>query len=256
MSAAREFEKVDGPRQPFMQIIRRHCVPLHVVSPDKSAKHFAGWKFTGGSALLWESVEGRFFVTAQHVWKELMGLVQSDPLKYMLVTYDSDGPVRIELPILVDESEELDLAVFTVKGIKDFTFDGKEFLRALTWPTPPAQDGEMIVGCGYPGAERLFRKGKFENRLFFWAHMHCSVSSSGTRLLLDGQVGRSKFGYFTETKPKGLSLPGISGAPLFALRHTLDWVGVVRSGCGDLEGYSIMATPSSFIGADGRIQKP
>ena len=78
-----------------------------------------------------------------------------------------------------------------------------------------------------------------------------TVSESGRLLLLDAHTGKGKATYFTEEKPD-LALPGISGAPLFALRDTLDWIGTVRSGCGTpLKGYSILATPSGFVGADG-----
>ena len=61
--------------------------------------------------------------------------------------------------------------------------------------------------------------------------------------------------YFTKEKPV-LGLPGISGGPLFALRDTLDWIGIVRSGWGNpRKGYSILATPSGFVGADGHISE-
>jgi hypothetical protein len=243
-------------RQPFMQLIRRHCVPLHAVAVDTSHHSEGGLKFTGGSALLWESMEGRFLVTACHVWRELVALAQRSSEKYRILTYDLNGPVLIHLPTLIDESEDLDLAVFTVRGIKDFNPNGKVFLQTPNWPTAPAQSGEIIVGCGYTGDKRIFRNGQWELQILFWAHGRWDVSQTGTRLLLDGQSGKGKASYFTKSKPKGLALPGISGAPLFALRDTLDWVGVVRSGCGEPpNGYSIQATPSSFVGPDGRIRK-
>ena len=88
-----------------------------------------------------------------------------------------------------------------------------------------------------------------------WVHRRCTVSESGKRLLLDGHSGKGKARYFTKEKPKSLALPGISGGPLFVLRDTLDWVGIVRSGCGTPpKAYSIQATPSGFVGADGRIR--
>lgn len=236
-----------------MQLIRRHCVPLHVVAADTSSD--GALKFIGGSALLWESQVGRFFVTACHVWRELIARVHEPSGKYRMFTYDLNGPVLIHMPTLIDESEELDLAVFTVLGIKNFEPNGKAFLRTLNWPTPPIKSGEMIVGCGYPGKGRMFQNGRWEQHMIVWAHLQCSVSQTGTRLLLDAQAGKGKATYFTKSKPKELALPGISGAPLFALRDTLDWVGVVRSGCGTPpNGYSIQGTPSGFIDQDGRIR--
>ena len=154
----------------------------------------------------------------------------------------------------IDESEELDIAVFDVPGIKDYNPAGKAFLRTLGWQTAPARAGEMIVGCGYPGDGRRFRSGRWEQDIMVWAHRRCTVSESGRRLLLDGHLGKGKTTYFTNERPKSLALPGISGAPLFVLRDTLDWVGIVRSGCGTPpKAYSIQATPSGFVGADGHI---
>ena len=237
-----------------MQIIRRHCVPLHAVAIDRETA--GGLKYTGGSALLWETMEGRFFATACHVWRGLMALVEKSVGKYILVRYDMEGILRIVTPILIDECEELDLAVFTFDGIDDFHPQGKAFLRTLNWPTAPAQSGEMIVGCGYPGDARFYRNGQWEQQIVFWAHKHCTVSNSGRRLLLDGQTGKGRASYFTSARPKKFGLAGISGAPLFVLRDTLDWVGIVRSGSGGPPNdYSIQATPSGFIGPDGRILK-
>ena len=229
MRANSEIEQGED-RPLYMQLIRRHCVPLHAVA---SEPHTAGGaKFTGGSAFLWETICGRFFVTASHVWWRLAELTQGSSADSRLITYDLNGPVLIHLPRLIDESEELDIAVFDVPGIKDFNPAGKAFLRTLGWQTAPARAGEMIVGCGYPGDGRRFRSGRWEQDIMVWAHRRCTVSESGRRLLLDGHSVKGKTTYFTNERPKSLPLPGISGAPLFVLRDTLDWVGIVRSGCG------------------------
>jgi len=234
-----------------MQLIRRHCVPLHAVALDPSSTGKA--KFTGGSALLWETICGRFFVTAAHVWRRLAELTQGTSAESRLITYDVNGPVLIHGPRLIDQSEELDIAVFDVLGIKDFNPAGKAFLQTPGWVTAPAKSGEMVVGGGYPGTSRKFKNGRWHLDILVWAHRQCTVSESGRLLLLDAHTGKGKATYFTEEKPD-LALPGISGAPLFALRDTLDWIGTVRSGCGTpLKGYSILATPSGFVGADGHI---
>ena len=213
-------------------------------------------KFTGGSAFLWESQVGRFIVTAYHVWRELASRMNQSPKKHRFLTYDLNGPILIHLPTIVNESEELDIAIFTAPGIKDFNPAGKAFLQTPSWPTAPAHPSETIVGCGYPGALRVFQNGRWELQILFWAHQQCSVSQTGKLMRLDGQSDKGKITYSTKSKPKKIAFPGISGAPLFALRDTLDWVGIVRSGCGSpINGYSMLATPSNFIGSDGRICK-
>ncbi len=253
MRETSEIQK--GKNRPlFMQLIRRYCVPLHAVAHEPSSTAKA--KFTGGSALLWETICGRFFVTAAHVWRRLAELTQGTSAESRLITYDVNGPVLIHGPRLIDQSEELDIAVFDVPGIKDFNPAGKAFLRTPGWVTAPAKSGELIVGCGYPAAGRKFRGQQWGLDILVWAHRRCTVSESGRLLRLDG--GRSEKGkatYFTKEKPKSLELPGISGAPLFAFRDTLDWIGIVRSGYGKpLKGYTIQATPSEFVGADGHIR--
>lgn len=137
-------------RPPYLQLIRRFCVPLHAVTTDPSNHSQGGLKFTGGSALLLETIVGRYFVTACHVWRELAALTQGRSAKYRMLSYDLNGPVLIHLPMLVDESEELDLAVFTVRSIKDFNPYGKAFLNTCNRPSATVQPGDIILGCGYP----------------------------------------------------------------------------------------------------------
>jgi hypothetical protein len=242
-------------RQPYGALIRRHCVPIQAVAAD--SREAGGFKFIGGSALLWQTMEGRFFVTACHVWRDLLTLLQHRSGKYILVVHDKVGMLRITKPILVDECDELDLAVITFDGIKDYAPGGKEFLQNLRWPTAPIQPGEFVVGCGYPGDARIFTNGQWEQQILFWAFRHCSLSKSGSRLLLDGQSAKGELSYFTKRKQGNWGLPGISGAPLFVLRDTIDWVGTVRSGVGKVAGaHSIQATPSAFVRPDGHIAKP
>jgi len=241
-------------RPDFSHLIRRHCVPLHAIAVDDNLN--GGLNITGGTALLWETICGRFYVTAYHVWEKLAELTQGPSPDYHFFTYDLLGPIRIYHPRLIDASEELDLAVFTALGIMDGDPTGKSFLQTHIWPPAPAKSGDMIVGCGYPGDMRMFFKGHWEQNILIWANRKCTVSESGERILLYAEPGKGQAAYFTRTEPQGLSLPGISGAPLFALRDTLDWVGVVRSGVGELlNGFSIQATPSGFLHPDGRIRK-
>ena len=138
-----------------------------------------------------------FFVTAAHVWRRLAELTQRPSAERRLVTYDVNGPVLIHRPRLIDQSEELDIAVFDVLGIQNFNPAGKAFLRTPGWVTSPAKSGEMIVGAGYPGAGRRFRNGRWHLEILVWAHRRCTVSDSGRLLLLDGHSGKGKAEYFT-----------------------------------------------------------
>jgi hypothetical protein len=236
-----------------MQVVRRHCVPLHAIASDKSKK--GALDITGGSALLLETICGRFFVTASHVWQELVKLTH-DSSRYDMFTYDLSGPVIIHRPRLIDECEKLDIAVFTMDGIMGFNPTGKVFLKTSSSPSAPIQPGEPIVGCGYPISLRKYDNGLWKQDLLTWVHQQCTISESGERLWLDGYSRKRKVVNFTVTERKEVPLPGISGAPLFAFRDTLDWVGVVRSGLGNPPAvYSIQATPSSFVSPDGHIRK-
>lgn len=171
--------------------------------------------------------------------------------------YDMRGPVFVHLPTLISESEELDLAVFTAPGIKEFNLHGKEFLKNLNWPCQPAQEYEIVVGGGYPGNMRTFENGVWNYRMLIWAHMRSVISSTGTQLLLNGQPDKGDLTDFSSGPLSVPELPGISGAPLFVLRDTLVWVGIVKNGCGDpRKGYTILATPSGYVSPDGSIREP
>jgi hypothetical protein len=242
-------------RPSYGALIRRHCVPIQAAAADP--REAGGLKLIGGSALLFETIERRFLVTACHVWRELWKLTRESVRKYVLLVHDITGTLRITHPILIDECEDLDLAVITFDGINDYAPGGKAFLQALRWPTAPAQPGEFVVGCGYPGDARTFRSGQWEQQILFWAFKDFTSSKSGNRLLLHGQSARGEISYFTKRKPGIWKLPGISGAPLFVLRNTIDWVGTVRSGAGNItEDISIQATPSAFVRPDGLIVRP
>jgi hypothetical protein len=128
-------------RQPYGALIRRYCVPVQAAAIDR--REDGGMKFIGGSALLWETMEGRFLVTASHVWRDLWKLMTELPDKYILVIHDMEGTLRITHPILVDECDELDLAVITFDGIKDYAPKGKEFLRTLRWPAAPRKTANL-----------------------------------------------------------------------------------------------------------------
>jgi hypothetical protein len=244
-------------RPPGMQIIRRYCVPIHVVQQKASIQKKAKVTFTGGSALLLETLVGRFIVTAFHVWQELSTRMNQSPENCRIVTYGQSGPVPLDNPMLVDGSEDLDLAILTTPRIRDISLDGKEFLRTAHRPMVLPQRGEIIMGCGYPKTLRSFEgeRGAFD--ILYWANRHWDISQTGARLMLHAQHEDGKVGYSMKSKPKQVELPGISGAPLFVLRDKVDWVGVVRSGHGSPlnNGYSIQATPSDFIAPDGRIRK-
>lgn len=210
---------------------------------------------TGATALLWRTVEGKFLVTAYHVWHELHALVTEPNSKHVLYVHGQTQPHLIPNARLVGGSESLDLAVITFDGIESFEPDGKMFYNSLSWPVPRIRSGESILFCGFPGAGRIVKHGNYRQHILGVAFRGCDVSK-GDHLIMASATGDTGVAqYYMPYRPKEMDVPGVSGAPVFAAREgRVHFVGVVIRGIlspnGDL---SIQARPTRFINADGSI---
>lgn len=195
-------------RNSAFELVRQHCVPLMAISPAAKGDWTAPAAnlkpvsaasvgngdggdprnkkpaVAGGSALLWETLEGRFLVTAFHVWSDLMGLVKRPNAKHHLFTFDRSGPVLIVEPTLVSGSEKFDIAVFSVEGIMAYRPLGKTFLRSNTWPNSPVEPGETIIGAGFPGCGRFVKNAQHYISVAGFASNETEVSASGERILI------------------------------------------------------------------------
>jgi hypothetical protein len=245
---------VNAPRSKLQVMIKPYSVPLLFLHEHAQEQLTS----CGGTALLWQSMEGRFIVGAAHVWQEL--IARRDQLRGRMSICIGMGQRVVSLLDIepVDIDDELDIVVLRAPAEIDERMGKKSFYRANKWPLPPATDGETLGVLGFPGELRTPTGFTVETNSFYYENT-CHVSVRGTLLI----------GAFPEEPPEIVvhvdfpvnpvkSLGGISGAPVFALRDGQPvWVGVVKRGPeGDGATAGLQATPSHFIQANGKLRAP
>jgi len=211
----------------------------------------------GGTAFLWQTMEGKFIVSAAHVWLELVK--QRDARRGRMSIGIGMHPRVVSLLEAepVDINEELDLVVLRAPAEITERMGNKAFYRTNTWPLAPALDGETLGVLGFPGELRRPRGLTIETNSFYYENM-CAVSA---RSILIGAFQDELPVTVTHTdravKPMK-SFGGISGAPVFVLRAGQPvWVGVVKRGAaGSGAEAGLQATHAHFIQTDGRLCVP
>lgn len=211
----------------------------------------------GGTALLWQSLEGKFIVSAAHVWR---GLVQQrDQLHGRMSIFIGLAPKVVSLleaePISIDDN--LDLVVLRAPPETDGQLGKKAFYQTRTWPLAPAADRETLGVLGFPGEIRRSQQFTVETESFYYENT-CAVSSRGTNLLIGAFAKEPPMTvvHVDHPVPPITDFGGISGAPAFALRDGRPvWVGVVKRGAaGQGVAAGLQATPCHLVQADGAIQ--
>ncbi len=212
----------------------------------------------GGSALLWQSLEGRFIVSGAHVWRELVRLRDERRGRRTILIGLAPKVVSLLGVEPVDIDDELDLVVLPAPSAVEACLGKKRFYQTRRWPLAPAVENETLGVLGFPGEVRRPRQYAIETNSFYYENA-CAVSARGSSLLLGAfspeppvtvvHVNRA-------TKPV-TAFGGISGAPVFALRAGQPaWVGVIKRGAaGRGVEAGLQATPSGFIQAGGTIRR-
>lgn len=211
----------------------------------------------GGTALLWQTLEGRFIVGAAHVWRELVRQRDSRRGRMSICVGMGQRVVSLLEAEPLDISDELDLVVLRAPSEIANRMGKKAFYRTNVWPLPSALDGETLGVLGFPGELRRPNGFTVETNSFYYENT-CAVS---TRTIL--------IGAFQKEPPETVvhidravnpvkDFGGISGAPVFALRGGNPvWVGVVKRGAeGPGVEAGLQASPSHFVQADGKLRAP
>ena len=235
-------------------MIKPYSVPL-LFAHEQAPKSL--W-CCGGTALLWQSLEGKFIVSGAHVWRELVK--QRDQLRGRMSIFIGMAPKVVSLlevePVSIDD--ELDIVVLPAPGITDDRLGKKKFYQTRAWPLAPAIHGETLGTLGFPGEAREPRQFTVETNSFYYENS-CAVSTSGANLLIgafSSEPPMTVVHVNRATKPIA-NFGGISGAPVFALRAGKPiWVGVIKRGsAGRGIDAGLQATPSHFVQADGTIRR-
>ena len=234
-------------------MIKPHSVPL-VYAHERAAG--ALW-CRGGIALLRQSLEGKFIVSAAHVWRGLVA--HRDQLRGRMSIFIGLAPKVVSLleaePISIDD--DLDIVILRAPPKTDALLGKKAFYQTLTWRQVPAADGETLGVLGFPGEICRSQQFTVEMESFYYENT-CAVSSRGTNLLIGAFAAEPPVTVVHVDHPVSaiMDFGGLSGAPAFALRDGKPvWVGVVKQGAAD-KGISagLQATLCHYVRADGTLQ--
>jgi hypothetical protein len=211
----------------------------------------------GGTALLWQTLEGRFIVGAAHVWRELVNQRDNRRGRMSICLGMGQRVISLLEAEPVDINDDLDIVVLHAPAEIDERMGKKAFYRTDIWPLPPAADGETLGVLGFPGELRRPTGFTVETNSFYYENT-CAVSTRGTTLLI---------GAFQEEPPVTRNhidravrpvkdFGGISGAPVFALRGGRPvWVGVIKRGAaGSGIHAGLQASPSHLVQANGKLR--
>ncbi len=208
----------------------------------------------GGTALFWQSIEGKFVITAWHVWSEL---VRQSHLP--------GGRMSVGIPIgakvislldakIVDHDEDLDIAVLFCPGFQKIDMSNKAFHQTTSWPPTPPHDEETVGFIGFPGELRKVRGMTLTCPSIYWEGP-CQIGKSGSYLMLGAPFLPRRRVDHVPNAPEVSDIGGVSGAPVFALRNgSPQLIGLVKRGTekAGLES-SIQVTPIYRIRSDGKI---
>lgn len=242
---------LNAPRSPLQVLIKPFSVPLLFIHEHAARSLWC----CGGTALLWQSLEGRFVVSGAHVWRELARLREERRGRMSICLGMGQRVVSLleEDPVSIDD--ELDLVVLRAPAGIDERMGKKQFYRTNAWPLAPAVDGETLGVLGYPGELRHPQEFTVETNSFYYENS-CAVSGRGILIGAFQSEPPVTVVHVNRAVKPVKDFGGISGAPVFALRDgRAAWVGVVKRGAaGSGIEAGIQASPSHWLQADGKIR--
>ncbi|MFZ5497274.1 MAG: hypothetical protein ACOZE5_18280 [Verrucomicrobiota bacterium] len=244
---------MNAPRSPLQVKVKPFSVPLLFLHEHRKKKLWG----CGGTALLWQTVVGRFLVGAAHVWLELVKQRDARSGRMSICAGMGERVVSLLEAEPVDLNEELDLVVLRAPPESEERMGKRAFYRTNTWPLPPARDGETVGALGYPGELRTPAGFRIETNSFYYENT-CAVSARGMLIGAFQAEPPDIVVHVDHPVEPVRNFGGMSGAPVFTLRDGQPvWVGVLKRGaeCSGIEA-GLQATPCHFIQADGTIRAP
>jgi hypothetical protein len=210
----------------------------------------------GGSAVIVQLPSALVAVTCAHVIDGFRRAVLSDERFHFQL---GSRPLPI-LDLIIAEDQGLDLATIDLSTLTSVALlserDDEIPLTALTpkrWPPAETTSGEQLIVTGFPGG--VYRThtadGIVDAPAFTLGAVAVEVDKAG--LVIELQRDQWLTEEFQEVPDaiRNLNVGGLSGCPVFAVRSTLEFVGVVTMSTGSLDGLRVRST--TFIERDGSI---
>jgi hypothetical protein len=207
-----------------VQVISRHALPLGV-KPD--GRDFPWEKVARATFTLLRLQTGCFFITCDHVFRELRELQKTHP-GAEIVAYLTTSSRFCELSgfrLIARDERPLDVAIFA--GLDDIVeLPGLDFIDYHASYLEDPLPGEGVSIVGYPSDNITVTNQVAE---FGRMHIGFTISSVSYRYItLANERGDRQFLDYNTSRRSSINLGGMSGSPAFVIRnHEYRFVGIV-----------------------------
>lgn len=233
-----------------------HVVPAYFGIAPGRRRPGEGDTLYGGSAAIVQLPSALVAVTCAHVIDGFRMAVRDDERFHFQL---GSMPLPV-LDMIIAEEGGLDLATIDLSTLASVAVlserDDETPLFALTpqkWPPSEVTRGEQLIVTGFPGGDYRTHVayGIVDAPSFTLGAVAVDVDRAGIVIELRRDQWLTEDFQEVSDSIRELDVGGLSGCPVFAVRSSLEFVGVVTMNTGSLDGLRVRST--TFIGADGFI---
>lgn len=201
--------------------------------------------------------EQKLLLTAWHVLDEFRRLQAIRVEAVLAVNLGPGCTVALNEPVIIDEHEELDIAVIAFSDLESYAPHDKHYFPIRIWPIATVERGQAIAINGFPGERRITAPllGIFEPMGF---GMLVSSASDHSIVLADESGTLHTVGPNGEIQER-VRLGGFSGSPAFLVHPSgPQIVGVFRAGPQGTDndmGAVVFLSPTKYLRRDGTLDR-
>lgn len=201
--------------------------------------------------------EQRLLITAHHVLQAFRRKRVERPDAVLAINLGPGNTVALNEPEVVDEHEELDIAVLSFPDLDDRRGHDKQYFPIRIWPIAAVRRGDAIALIGFPGARRTATEtiGSYEPVGFGMV----VSSASDQSIVLADESGTFRTVTRDGSIAESIRLGGFSGSPAFLVHPSgPQVVGVFRAGSNGEEsttGTVVFLSPTRFLRRDGTLDR-
>jgi hypothetical protein len=225
-------------------IAKRMTAPFWWIDPAPATNG----RQIGGTICFVDTGERLLGITAAHIHRALIDGKQIDPdLACQIGAHTFQAEAR-----LIDIDDNLDLATYEVSKVQ-ISAANADLHHATMWP-PVDLGGDKYFFSGWPWSLTILNDTRVKTSFL---HFIVRISDRTDRKFVVQTHRESSVPWGLSALPPGTNLGGMSGGPFYRWNETgidapLTLVGIVTSIMDSGVG---IATPLTFVNADGTIQK-
>lgn len=201
--------------------------------------------------------ERRLLLTAYHVLKAFREKRAETADAVLAINLGAGCTVALNNPEVLDEHEELDIAILSFPDLDERTGHDKQYFPIRAWPIATVHRGDAIALIGFPGARRTATGtiGSFEPVGFGMV----VSSASDQSIVLADESGTFRTVTRDGSLAASIRLGGFSGSPAFLVHPSgPQVVGIFRAGPNDdtsETGTVVFLSPTRYLRSNGTLDR-